>query len=126
MPVQRAYTNCPICGDELVGRIDKKYCTPQCKAIYHTRRKHQTVPMSRSIDAILHRNWVILQELYEASETKKFFQPKSKLSKAGFKFEYHTTSHINKEGKTYRYIYNFGWMEFSDKEVMVVRLTKPK
>ena len=88
--------------------------------------KKQIIPISENVDKILHRNWVILQELYEEAGTKKFFIPKWKLAKVGFKFEYHTTCQTNKQGKTYHYIYNYGWMDFSEKEFMIVRQSKAK
>ena len=50
----------------------------------------------------------------------------SNLQDAGFHTKYSTTSAINSKGKTYYYIYNYGWMQFSEKEVMVVHLEKSK
>jgi hypothetical protein len=43
------------------------------------------------------------------------------LQRAGFKFEYLTGIYFNKEGKIYRIIYDFAWMDFSDQSVLVVR-----
>lgn len=81
---------------------------------------------SEPIDKILHRNWVILQELYEEIGRNKFFQSKADLNKLGFHTKYYTTSQTNKQDKTYFYIYNFGWMDFSEKELMIIRTNRPK
>ena len=69
---------------------------------------------------------MILAEFYEAIEKKKFFVSKAELNKAGFHTQYFTTVQANSKGKMYHYIYNFGWMDFSESEIMVVRLAKPK
>jgi len=69
---------------------------------------------------------VILTELYEGIGKKKFFVSKADLNRNGFHTKYFTTCDTNKEGKTYYYVYNFGWMEFSESDVMVVRLSKSK
>ena len=122
MPLPRPVSFCPICGDQVVGRSDKIFCTPTCKAIYHLRRKHQLLPIAKPIDAILHRNWVVLKELYEEIGKKKFFVAQAKLNKAGFHTKYYTTSEKNKQGKMYYYVYDFGWMYFSEKEIMVIKL----
>ena len=38
-----------------------------------------------------------------------------------FRFKYHTHSHINNKGKTFNYIYDIAWMEFSDDEILIVK-----
>ncbi len=82
--------------------------------------------ITKPIDSILLRNWVILQEKYEVIGKRKFFISKADLHKSGFHTAYHTTMNINKAGKTYFYIYDFGWMDFSEKELMVIKLNKAK
>ncbi len=126
MPLPRPVSHCPICGDKILGRSDKIFCTPTCKAVYHHRRKLQVMPISRPIISMLNRNWVILQELYEEIGKKKFFVSLAQLNKAGFHSKYYNTSETNKQGKTYYYIYDFGWMQFSEKEVMIIKLKKAK
>ena len=125
MPLPRPVAFCPICGDPVVGRRDKIFCQPVCKAIYHRRRKKQLTPIAEPIDAMIHRNWVILTELYEEMGKRKFFVPMAKLDKSGFQTKYFMSFQLNKHGKRYHYVYNFGWMKFSKKEVMVIRRDKP-
>lgn len=50
----------------------------------------------------------------------------SDLIDAGFNPKYHTTSDVNSKGKTYNYVYNYGWMKFSEKDVMVVYMDQSK
>ena len=82
--------------------------------------------MSYPIDQILHRNWVVLQEIFEEVGKKKFFISHAQLTKAGFNAKYYTTSDTNKAGKRYYYVYDFGWMQFSEKEMMVLKLKQAK
>jgi len=126
MPLPHPVKHCPICGDKVKGRSDKIFCSPDCKAVYHYNRSTQRDPITGPIDKILHRNWVVLQEQYELAGIKKFYVEKNKLQKDGFKPNYYTTSLTNSKNKVYYYIYNFGWMDFSNKQLMVTRLSKPK
>ncbi len=126
MPFPRPAKHCPICGSKVKGRSDKIFCSPDCKAVYHYNRKKELDPITGPIDKILHRNWVVLQEQYELAGIKKFYVEKNKLQKDGFKPNYYTTSLTNSKNKVYYYIYNFGWMDFSNKQLMVIRLSKPK
>jgi len=43
------------------------------------------------------------------------------LEKKKFRFKYHTHFHINSKGKTFHFIYDLAWMEFSDDEILIVR-----
>lgn len=126
MPLPRPVKYCAICGDELTGRKDKIFCSQPCKMEYHRKRKEQYLPITKPIDKILHRNWVILTEVYEEIGKSKFFIPLTRLLDAGFHTNYYTTRQINSKEKEYFYVYNYGWMMFSDKEVMVIRLKSPK
>ena len=118
--------HCPICGEALQGRKDKVFCSKSCKNEYHRNRQRQHLEFSKAIDKILHRNWVVLAELHETIGRRRFYVPMSDLLQIGFKPKYYTTTEINKKGKTYYYVYNFGWMHFSEKKVMILRLEQPK
>ncbi len=122
----RTHIHCSICGKKLTGRTDKKFCDYVCKNEYHRKRKAEHLPFSAPIDQILHRNWVILKEYSDQIGKKKFFISKADLSKSGFNTTYYTTTRKNKHGKIYHYIYNFGWMDFSEQQLMIVHLIKSK
>ncbi len=126
MSLPRPTLYCPICGTKISGRADKIFCSTSCKSRYHLLRKDQHLPYSHPIDKILHRNWVLLSELHERAGKRKFYVSKAELNKAGFHTKYYTTSQTNKQGKTYYYVYNYGWMDFSESDLMIVRLAKSK
>ena len=118
--VDRKKKVCPICKTPIVGRTDKKFCTSSCKSDYHRRLAKHTNNATARIDKILHRNRSILQELMG----KKIFQikiPSIELEKRKFNFSYITKYIINKEGKEFRYVYDYAYMTFSDDTVLIVR-----
>jgi hypothetical protein len=42
------------------------------------------------------------------------------LRKKNGHFKYHTHFYVNKSGKTYFYLYDMAYMEFSDDEILIV------
>ncbi len=111
---------CKICKKKFKGRIDKVFCSIECKNYYHTNLRRVTNETAKELDKILHRNRSILLELLG----KNAFQKKLNrvvLAKKKFNFKYITHFHINKNGKMYHHIYDFAWMEFSDDEILIIR-----
>jgi hypothetical protein len=84
-------------------------------------RRNQNSLFVERIDKILHRNRIILVELFEKSPAEKFLVPKARLARHGFRFNYFTSTYINKQGKRYQYIYDFAWMEFSSQDVLIIK-----
>ena len=126
MSLLRPASHCIICGGLVIGRPDKVFCSLNCKTKYHYRRKQERLPISYPTDNILHRNWAVLNEAYELAQKRKFFINAVQLQKEGFRPEYYTTSSVNRDGKIYYYVYDYGWMQFSEKELMVIKLSKPR
>lgn len=79
-----------------------------------------TTKAAKAIDAILHRNRSILLELLGKTGKQKKIK-RIELEKKNFKFKYLTHFYKNKNNKTYHYVYDFAWMEFSDDEVLIIR-----
>ena len=111
---------CKVCHQEFTGRSDKIFCSVKCKNIYHIRLKKNTDKAVRKINQILHRNRRILFELMSEMTVQKTID-RLVLDKRGFNFLYHTHLQINSKGKTYHYIYDYGWMSFSDDRIMIVK-----
>lgn len=109
------------------GRADKQYCDTRCKNAYNYQQKQQQASdVVKTIDRILHKNYEIMEQVFKDEPRKYFKLPKITLSKMGFNFSYYTGTYLNSKDKTYYYIYDFAWMEFSLQEVMVVRGRKLK
>ncbi|HLU81619.1 MAG TPA: hypothetical protein VK010_06040 [Flavobacteriaceae bacterium] len=111
---------CKICGKTLHGRSDKTFCSVSCKNEYHKQLRNTTKQAAFQINGYLKRNYAILLEMLDGnkSQTKVY---RNLLEKKKFRFKYHTHFHINSKNKTFFYVYDLAWMEFSDDEVLVVR-----
>lgn len=102
------------------GRSDKIFCSLGCKNEYHVKLRQVTTKATLAIDTILHRNHSILLEVMGKNSTQKKIA-RGILDKKKFNFQYVTGYYFNSKGKIYNYIYEFAWMIFSDKEVLIVR-----
>ena len=111
---------CKICSNRIEGRSDKKFCSVRCKNYYHTNLRRVTLKASLKIDRILHRNRSILLEIMGKNLTRKKVD-RLVLEQKKFRFNYLTHFHINKDGKTYHWIYDFAWMSFSDDSILIIR-----
>jgi hypothetical protein len=113
---------CQQCQSMIKGRSDKKFCSTSCKNKFNNAQKKATCSVTEEIDGYLHRNRTILHNLMQ--DSKKEIFDKLVLVRSGFQFDYMTGIYTNKENKMYRYVYDYGWMDFSDQKVLVVAKMK--
>jgi hypothetical protein len=111
---------CKICSKPIIGRSDKVFCSVRCKNYYHTNLRKVTDIAVKEINKILHRNRSILLEVMGKRKIQIKIN-RIELDKKKFNYKYHTHTYINSKGKTYYYVYDFAWMEFSDDELLIVR-----
>lgn len=111
---------CKICGKELKGRSDKIFCSIRCKNYYHVNLRAVTNKAVESINKKLHRNRSILLEIMGKHKTQMTVDRRV-LENKKFTFKYQTHYNINKHGKTYHYVYDFSWMEFSNDKILINR-----
>jgi predicted nucleic acid-binding Zn ribbon protein len=114
---------CKICKKDILGRTDKQYCSAKCKSEYNHRLQKVTKSATAEIDKILHRNRSTLLEIMGKNITQMKI-PRVKLDKKKFNYSYITHFHVNNQGKTVQYVYDFSWMIFSDQEVLIKRIRK--
>jgi hypothetical protein len=111
---------CKICKKPIVGRKNKVFCSVACKNYYHKHLRYASFKAAIRINEYLKRNHGILLELLGKNKTQvKIYR--NVLEDKKFRFKYHTHIHINSKGKTFHYIYDLAWMEFSDDEVLIIR-----
>lgn len=96
---------CLECGSELYGRIDKKYCSDQCRTQHYNRTHNENKNLYREINAILKKNHMVLQKLNPSGKTKI---SEIKLLENGFKLNYFTNLYTTKKGITYYFCYDQG------------------
>ncbi len=103
--------NCLECNDEFEGRIDKKFCSDQCRNIYNNRQNKDANNLVRSTNYILRKNRRILADLNPYGKTKT---TAAKLESKGFNFNYFTSEYITKNGGVYKYVYDQGYLKIDD------------
>lgn len=108
---------CIECGDEFTGRIDKKFCSDQCRNTYNNNQNKDAINYVRNVNNILRKNRRILSELNPGGKAKVM---KSQLAAKGYNFNYHTGIYHTKTGKTYIYCYDYGYFEIEKDYLMLV------
>ncbi|QQS50103.1 MAG: DUF2116 family Zn-ribbon domain-containing protein [Bacteroidota bacterium] len=114
--------NCPVCGDALTGRIDKKFCSDQCRNTFNNQAKGYSTGYVREINAILRKNRKILEDLNPNGKTKVH---KSQLSRNGFDFNYFTNIYTTKSGNTYYFCYEQGYLALENNYYALVTRENP-
>ena len=60
---------CLVCGEPLIGRIDKKFCSEQCKTHYHNQSPNKSEKIRRALNKILSKNQTILKKYNPEGKT---------------------------------------------------------
>jgi hypothetical protein len=103
-----AKRKCQECGEEVMGRYDKRFCSDQCRSAHHNRRNQDVNNFIRNINNILRKNRRILAGLNPDGKARVH---RDKLLDHGFKFGYFTNEYITKAGRVYRFCYDQGYLE---------------
>lgn len=98
---------CPECGDKIIGRADKKFCSDACRNSYNNRKNSDTKNLMRNVNNKLRKNYRILDKLNPEDKTKT---TKNRLVDAGFDFNYFTSIYTTKAGTTYYFVYDQGYL----------------
>jgi|SRR5687767_2650274 len=109
MPVEKKY--CRECGEEIMGRKDKQYCSDQCRANQFHSRNADVSNFIRRINNKIRKNRSILSELNPNGKAKTH---KLKLIDAGLNFDYFTNVYRTRSGKVYYFCYDQGYVELED------------
>ncbi|MFY0628228.1 MAG: hypothetical protein JXR07_18160 [Reichenbachiella sp.] len=96
---------CLSCQKVLAGRIDKKFCSSQCRANFHNQHKRKNERVIAAVNRQIRKNRMILKNL---CPTGKATVRKEELELKGFSFQYFSS--IYEEGKTtYYFSHEFGF-----------------
>lgn len=111
--------NCPECGEEYTGRVDKKFCSDACRASHHNRNNAQELAFQRNVNNILRHNRNVLAEL---NPDGKANVRKERLIDRGFKFRYFTNTYTTRNGTLYHFCYDYGYLvdENPDKDFVLL------
>lgn len=93
---------CLECGESIVGRVDKKFCSDLCRNAYNNSRNRDKTNLMRKVNGILRKNRYILESHNPDGKGKV---SKAQLLKEGFDFSYFTNMYTTKTGKQYFFCY---------------------
>jgi len=108
---------CLTCNEPFLGRIDKKFCSDQCRATYNNRQKRIEKSVVTDVNNILKKNRKILAELNPDGKSKV---SNSKLKSKGFDFNYFTSIYTTREGAQYFYCYDQGYLAIEKDQYLLV------
>lgn len=111
--------NCLECGEKIMGRIDKKFCSDACRNAYNNKQNKDQTNLMRNINNKLRKNFKILSEQNFIENKAK--TTRNKLSVAGFDFEYFTNIKTYKNGAQYFFVYDYGYKLLEDDFILVVK-----
>jgi len=109
---------CLECGDKIVGREDKKFCSDGCRNAYNNKINKDSTNFMRNVNNKLRKNYRILSTLNVDGKGKT---TKSKLLSKGFDFEFFTNILTTKTGNTYCFVYDQGYRTLEDDYYLLVK-----
>jgi len=125
--VKREETKCQECGKKLIGRRDKKFCDVSCRNAYNNNLNIEKAGIVRRINNYLRKNRIILKNLKAMYPDKRAANVhRSQMTDRGFRFDYYTNSYTTKQGNTYYFNYEFGFMELEEDRVVIVENIEEK
>ncbi|SNR50917.1 hypothetical protein [Lutibacter flavus] len=109
---------CLECGEELVGRVDKKFCSDYCRNSYNNKVNKGSKNLIRNINNRLRKNHKLLCDLNTTGKTKV---TRTKLLDGNFDFSFFTSIYTTKTGNTYYYIYDQGYLALDNDFYLLIR-----
>lgn len=109
---------CIHCEKIIHGRIDKKFCNPQCKSAFHNIKNREESRKIRKINKILKVNYNILCNV---NPFQKIKVKKETLTQRGFNFHYFTSIYRTRKGNIYYFIYDQGYLPLENDSYAIVK-----
>lgn len=104
---------CIVCGAEVVGRSDKKYCSLQCKSADQYNRRLAEDKFYLEVDKQLKTNRKILKKYNQSGYSTV---RKEVLLNEGFVPKYFTHYWKNNKDQVYLFCYEYGFLEIEQKD----------
>ncbi len=109
---------CLECGEKIVGRIDKKFCTDYCRNSYNNKVNKESKNLIRNTNNRLRKNYKVLLELNTTGKTKV---TRTKLFDQGFDFNFFTSIYKTKTGNVYFYVYDQGYLALENDYFLLIK-----
>ena len=110
--------NCLECGEKIVGREDKKFCSDGCRNAFNNKINKDSTNFMRNVNNKLRKNYRILSALNVDGKSKT---TRTKLLSKGFDFEFFTNILNTKTGNTYYFLYDQGYLALENDYFMLVK-----
>ncbi|MBL7871044.1 MAG: hypothetical protein JNM78_05500 [Cyclobacteriaceae bacterium] len=115
---------CLECGDKIIGRADKKFCSDQCRVSYNNKLNRDETVYMKNVTNILRKNRRILLELNPSGKARV---NRDKMNEKGFDFTYFTSQYKTKEGAIYNFCFEHGYLALDNNWfLLVVKSESPK
>lgn len=105
---------CPVCGDTLTGRMDKKYCSDQCRYIENNKNKHETERPILGTNKILRKNRSILKTLCPVG---KATVRREVLEAMGYDVKLFSSLFLTSKKQIYYLCYDYGFTPLLEKGI---------
>jgi len=109
--------NCEECGNLIVGRVDKRFCSDQCRNAFNNRLNSDVTCYIRNTNHALRKNRRILIELNPMGKSRT---SREKLLAKGFDFSHFTSIYTTKDGAQYFYCYEQGYLPIEKDSFLLV------
>lgn len=109
---------CLECTETIVGREDKKFCSDACRNAFNNKINKDSNNFMRTVNNKLRKNYRILVELNTDGKSKT---TRARLLSKGFDFELYTNIMKTKNGNTYHFLYDQGYLALENDNYMLVK-----
>ncbi|MCK5847424.1 MAG: hypothetical protein KAG84_08290 [Bacteroidales bacterium] len=112
---------CLECGTEIYGRIDKKFCSDQCRNTFNNRMQAHQNKYIRKVNYILRKNRRIMEAIITNTDKNVKRVKRSTMLDKGFNFDYYTNIYSTKNNKYYYFSYEYGYNVLEDNYIAIVK-----
>jgi len=110
-------SNCLLCNESFAGRAGKKFCSDQCRNAFNNQNKKVHEQFIANVNKTLRKNRMILHQL---GPVGKSTVRREYLDKMGFDFQFFTHSYTTKNNNTYKFCYEYGYLEIEQDKILIV------
>ena len=114
---QMSKKQCSECGEGFFGRIDKRFCSDNCRSHYNNRMNRDQNTLMRNINNLLRKNRRILLSF---KQQNLLTIHRKTLLDQGFNFNYFTNELKDQVGRTYRFCYDHGYLNLESDYLRIV------
>ena len=105
---------CPSCGEIIVGRIDKRYCCDQCRALANKSIRMSSESIIQATNRILRKNRSILKSLCPVG---KAIVRKEVLDAMQYDLNVFSSIYLTGKKQTYYFCYDYGFTPIVEKGI---------